>query len=134
MNAEAIKTSLIVENPRGPSLVGTRITVYSVMDYIKGGRSRAYIRQIMNLTNEQLDAVYEYIKQHKEEVERDYARIVARSEEMRAYYEEQNRHRRPFPPDMPLEEKQRLVRQKLEQMKKAAETDHENNGTAGPRH
>jgi uncharacterized protein (DUF433 family) len=116
MNAEATKTSIIVETPRGPSLVGTRITVYSVMDYIKGGRSRAYIRQIMNLTNEQLDAVYEYIEQHKEEVERDYARIVARSEELRAYYEEQNRHRWPFPPDMPREEQQRLARQKLEQM------------------
>lgn len=130
MNAEATKTSLIVETPRGPSLVGTRITVYSVMDYIKGGRSRAYIRQIMNLTNEQFDAVYEYIEQHKEEVERDYARIVARSEELRAYYEEQNRHRHPFPPDMPREEKQKLVRQKLEQMKKAAEANNENNAAA----
>ena len=130
MNAEATKTSLIVETPRGPSLVGTRITVYSVMDYIKGGRSRMYIRQIMNLTKEQLDAVYEYIEQHKEEVERDYARIVARSEELRAYYEEQNRGRSPFPPDMPLEEQQRLARQKLEQMKKDAEAKNENNGTA----
>ncbi len=130
MSAEATKTSLIVETPRGPSLVGTRITVYSVMDYIKGGRSRTYIRQIMNLTNEQLDAVYEYIEQHKEEVERDYARIVARSEELRAYYEEQNRHRWRFPLDMPLEEQQKLARQKLEQMKKAAEANNENNGAA----
>ena len=130
MNAEVTKTSLIVETPRGPSLVGTRITVYSVMDYIKDGRSRAYIRQIMNLTNEQLDAVYEYIEQHKEQVEKDYARIVARSEEMRAYYEEQNRHRWRFPLDMPLEEQQRLARQKLEQMKKTTQPDNENNGAA----
>ncbi|HZF40352.1 MAG TPA: hypothetical protein VE715_16120 [Blastocatellia bacterium] len=43
MNSEATKTSLIVETPRGPSLVGTRITVYSVMDYIKEGWSRLYI-------------------------------------------------------------------------------------------
>jgi len=127
MTAEATKASLIVEIPRGPSLVGTRITIYSVMDYIKSGRSRAYIRQIMNLSDEQLDAVYEYIEQHKEEVERDYARIVTRSEELRAYYEEQNRHRWRFPLDMPLEEQQRLARLKLEQMKKAA---NENNGAA----
>ncbi len=130
MNPETTRTDLIVETPRGPSLVGTRITVYSVMDYIKGGRSRAYIRQIMNLTNEQLDAVYEYIKQHRKEVERDYARIVARSEELRAYYEEQNRHRWRFPRDMPREEQQRLARQKLEQMKKAAEATNESNGAA----
>ncbi len=130
MNAETTKTALIVETPRGPSLVGTRITVYSVMDYIKGGWSRFFIRQIMNLTDEQLDAVYKYIEQHKEEVERDYARIVARSKELRAYYEEQNRHRSPFPPDMPMEERKKLMLQKLEQMKKAAEADNENNGVA----
>jgi uncharacterized protein (DUF433 family) len=130
MNAEATRTSLIVETPRGPSLVGTRITVYSVMDYIKAGSSRLFILKIMGLTDEQLNAVYEYIGQHKEEVERDYARIVARSEEMRAYYEEQNRHRWRFPPDMPREELQRLAREKLEQMKKAAETNNENNGAA----
>jgi uncharacterized protein (DUF433 family) len=114
MNLETTKTSLIVETPRGPSLVGTRITVYSVMDYIKGGWSRLFILKIMGLTDEQLDAVYEYIEQHKEEVERDYARIVARAEEERAYYEEQNRRRWRFPLDMPLEEQQRLARQKLE--------------------
>lgn len=130
MNSQATKASLIVEIPRGPSLVGTRITVYSVMDYIKGGRSRAYIRQIMNLTDEQLDAVYEYIEQHREQVEKDYARILAESEEERAYYEEKNRHRGPFPPDMPMEEQIRLMRQKLEQMNKAAEAKHESNGTA----
>src|SRR5262245_52349729 len=130
MNAESSKTSLIVETPRGPSLVGTRITGYSIMDSIKGARSRAYILQIMNLTNEQLDAVYEYIEQYREQVEKDYARIVARSEEMRAYYEEQNRGRSPFPPDMPREERQRLARQKLEQMKKTAQTNNENNGAA----
>jgi uncharacterized protein (DUF433 family) len=133
MNAEATKPSLIVEIPRGPSLVGTRITVYSVMDYIKGGRSRAYIRQIMNLTDEQLDAVYEYIEQHREQVEKDYARILAESEEERAYYEEKNRHRWPFPPDMPLEEQQRLARIKLEQMNKAAEEKNESHGAAGSR-
>lgn len=121
MNPDATKTSLIVETPRGPSLVGTRITVYSVMDYIKAGWSRLYIMKIMGLTDEQLDAVYEYIEQHKEEVEKDYARIVAREEEERAYYEERNRHRWRFPLDMPLEEQQRLAREKLEQMKNAAE-------------
>jgi uncharacterized protein (DUF433 family) len=130
MNTEATKTSLIVETQRGPSLVGTRITVYSVMDYIKAGWSRLYIMKIMGLTDEQLDAVYEYIEQNKEQVEKDYARIVARAEEVRAFYEEQNRHRWRFPLDMPLEEQQRLAREKLEQMKRATEANNENNGAA----
>lgn len=61
--------ALIVETPRGPSLAGTRITVYSVMDYIKAGRSKYYIEQIMQLTPEQVDAVFAYVEQHREAVE-----------------------------------------------------------------
>ena len=113
--------SLIIETPRGPSIAGTRITVYSVMDYLKGNWSRNFIRQIMCITDEQLEAVIAYVEQHQEEVERDYATILRRSEELRARYEEQNRARSPFPPDMPWEEQRKLMLQKLEQMKKAAE-------------
>ena len=53
--------SLIVETPRGPSIAGTRITVYSVMDYIKANRSKEYILQFLRVTPEQLDAAFEYI-------------------------------------------------------------------------
>ena len=35
MSAITTTNSLIVETPRGPSIAGTRITVYSVMDYIE---------------------------------------------------------------------------------------------------
>ncbi len=112
--------SLIVETPRGPSIAGTRITVYSVMDYIKADRSKEYILQFLRATPEQLDAAFEYIEQHREEVERDYERILRRSEELRERYEKIFRERSPYPPDMPWEEKRELLIKKLEAKKQAA--------------
>ena len=36
MNTPTRQTPLIVETKRGPCIAGTRITVFSVMDYLKG--------------------------------------------------------------------------------------------------
>jgi uncharacterized protein (DUF433 family) len=121
--------ALIVETPRGPSIAGTRITVYSVLDYLKGNWSRNFIRQMLRITDEQLDAVIEYVAQHKEEVERDYAAILRRAEELRARYEAPNRARSPFPPELPLDEQRQLLLERLAQLKQAEA----NNGQHDPR-
>lgn len=111
--------ALIVEIPRGPSIAGTRITVYSVMDLIKANRSKSYIAQMMMLTPEQVDAVFAYVEEHQEEVERDYAEILRRNEELRLRYEAQNRARSRFPPELPWEERRKLVRERLAAIKQA---------------
>ena len=123
--------ALIVETPRGPSLAGTRITVYSVMDYIKAGRSKRYIEQIMLLTPEQVEAVFDYVEQHREAVEAEYARILQREAVARAESEQIMRERSPYPPDMPWEEKRKLLIQKLEAKKKAAQEQNGNHNLAG---
>jgi uncharacterized protein (DUF433 family) len=114
--------ALIVETPRGPSLAGTRITVYSVMDLIKANHSRIYIRQMMLLTREQVDAVFDYIEAHREAVEAEYARILEREARARVESERIMRERSSFPPDMPWEEKRKLIIQRLEERKRAAPT------------
>lgn len=121
--------ALIVETPRGPSLAGTRLTVYSVMDLIKAGRSKRFIEQMMLLTPEQVDAIFDYVETHREEVEAAYARILEREAEAQAESERIMRERSPYPPDMPWEEKRKLLIQKLEARKKAAQ---EQNGNHDP--
>ena len=79
--------ALIVETPRGPSIAGTRITVYSAMDLIKANWSKEDILQFMPITAEQLDAVYEYVEQHRDEVEQEYEDILRREAEARAQSE-----------------------------------------------
>ncbi len=126
MNTTTNPEALIVETPRGPSLAGTRLTVYSMMDLIKAGRSRVYIRQMMLLTREQVDAVFDYIETHREAVEAEYARILEREALARAESERIMRERSSFPPDMPWEEKRKLIIQRLEERKQAAQTQNGN--------
>src|SRR5262249_2445111 len=107
------KTPLIVETGRGPSITGTRTTVFSVMDSIKSGHSRDLIKQLFVISDEQLEAVFEFIATHKEEVEREYAEIVRRSTERREFYEQVFRERSSFSPEAPVEKRRRALRQKL---------------------
>jgi uncharacterized protein (DUF433 family) len=111
--------ALIVETPRGPSIAGTRITVYSVMDLIKAGRSKRYIEQMMLLTPEQVDAVFEYVEQHREAVEEAYERILRREAEARAESERIMRERAPYLFELPPEELREFLIRKLEAKKKA---------------
>ncbi|MGH9850540.1 MAG: DUF433 domain-containing protein [Blastocatellia bacterium] len=107
---------LIEETPRGPSIAGTRITVYSVMDCLKLGLSRNYTKASFRISDEELDAIIEYIEQHKEQVERDYERILRRSEELQERYRKIQLERSPFPPDLPLEERKKLMIEKIRMM------------------
>lgn len=122
---------LIEETPRGPSIAGTRITIYSVMDYLKGDWDRDFVKRVMVITDEQLDAVLEYIALHKEKVEKDYQRILRRSEELRAHYKKIQMERSPFPPDMPEEEKRALMRQRIAELKQAAQANNGNHNSSG---
>ena len=127
--ATAHRTELIVETPRGPSVAGTRITVYDVMDYIKDNCSREYTLQFLHITPAELDAAYVYIERHKDAVEQEYERILLREEAARQESERIYRERSPYPPDMPWEEKSKLLKEKLAAMK-AAQAHHGSNHSA----
>lgn len=133
MNATTTTESLIAITPRGPSIAGTRITVYSMMDYIKANWSKEEILEhTPRVTPAQLDAVYEYIEEHREEVEAEYARILQREAEARVEAERIFRERSPFPPDMPWEEKHKLLVKKAQEMNKALQAQNENNSAPRP--
>lgn len=122
--------ALIVETARGPSIEGTRITVYSVMDYIKANRSKEYIAQIMLITPEQVEAVYEYIEQHRAAVEAAYERILRREATARVESEKTMRERAPYLFELTTEELRQFLIQKLEAKKKAAQRQDGNHDPA----
>lgn len=70
--------STIVDRGRGPEIAGTRITVYSVMEYLKAGRSRDYIAATLNLSSAQVESAVNFIRQHQEQLEPEFERIMER--------------------------------------------------------
>ncbi|MCU0568584.1 MAG: DUF433 domain-containing protein [Oculatellaceae cyanobacterium Prado106] len=75
----------------GLILTGTRITLYDVMDYVLAQYPPKLIGDILNLTEEQVNAALSYLEKNRAEVEADYQAILQDVEESRQYWEERNR-------------------------------------------
>ena len=83
----------IIRTERGLTIAGTRITLYDVMDYVIGQYPPKFIQGLFDLTEEQLKAALAYIEANRSEVEAEYQQVIRETEELRQYYEEQNRER-----------------------------------------
>lgn len=68
----------IIDRGRGPEIVGTRITVYHIWEFQRAGDSRDDIALTFGLSSRQVQAAIDYIASHRDEVEREYAKIQER--------------------------------------------------------
>lgn len=91
MTSASNEKATIARTERGLTIVGTRITLYDVMDYVAEQYPPKFIRAMLKLTDEQVNAALFYIEMHRQEVEAEYQLILKEAEELRQYYEEQNR-------------------------------------------
>lgn len=83
--------SAIIRTERGLTIAATRITLYDVMDYVTAQYPPKFIRAMLSLTDEQVNAALSYIEAHRAEVEAEYQTVLQEAEELRQYWEEQNR-------------------------------------------
>ena len=83
----------IIQTERGLTIAGTRITLYDVMDYVAAQYPPKFIQGLFELTDAQIEAAIRYIEAHRVEVEAEYQQILKEAEELRQYYNEQNRER-----------------------------------------
>lgn len=91
MTSASNQKATIARTERGLTIAGTRITLYDVMDYVTEQYPPKFIRAMLNLTDEQINASLSYIETHRQEVEAEYQLVLKEAEELRQYYEEQNR-------------------------------------------
>ena len=73
-----MKQYQIVDRGDGPKIEGTRITVYTVLEYLKDGRSREWIAAFLRLSSAQVQAAIDYIRDNEEVVNADFEKIMAR--------------------------------------------------------
>lgn len=83
----------VIRTSRGLTIAGTRKTLYQVMDYLIADWPPKLIRDWMDLTDEQINNVMQYINEHRAEVEAEYQKVLRQAEEERRYWEERNRER-----------------------------------------
>ncbi len=83
----------IARTERGLTIVGTRITVYDILDYLHADYPPHFIRDSLGLTDSQLTDALNYVYEHQDSVNAEYEAILKESEEIRQYWELHNRDR-----------------------------------------
>jgi len=68
----------IVDRGDGPRIDGTRITVYTVLEYLRAGRTREWIAAMLNLSSRQVQAAMDFIRDNATEVNAEYEKILVR--------------------------------------------------------
>jgi uncharacterized protein (DUF433 family) len=110
-------SSTVVRTSRGLSIVGRRLTLYSIMDYLRAGWPPHLIRDEFNLTDKQMNDVMEYITAHRDQVEQEYQAVLQQAEENRRYWETRNRERFERLAQTPPPQDQEQLRAKLQAIK-----------------
>ena len=119
---------VILRTERGLTIEGTRITIYDVMDYVIDQYPSKFIRAMLDLTDEQVNAALSYIEAHRTEVEAEYQIVLKEAEELRQYYEEQNRERIARIAAKPPKPGTEIIRAKLQARKTKLQANHEFSG------
>ena len=86
-----VAQDIVVRTSRGLTITGTRITLYSIMDYIKADWPPKLIKDLFDLTDQQISGVLAYIEANRDEVESEYQIVLKKAEENRRYWTEYNR-------------------------------------------
>lgn len=107
----------VVRTSRGLSIAGTRITLYTILDYLNAEWPPKLIQAWFSLTDTQMGDVLAYIAAHCDEVEREYQQVLQQAEEIRRYWEERNSERLAQSTPTPLAPDQAALRAKLQAWK-----------------
>ena len=110
-------SSTVVRTSRGLSIAGRRLTLYSIMDYLRAGWPPHLIRDEFNLTDKQMNDVMEYITAHRDQVEQEYQAVLQQAEENRRYWETRNQERFEHLAQTPPPQDQEQLRAKLQAIK-----------------
>jgi uncharacterized protein (DUF433 family) len=107
----------IIRTERGLTILGTRITLYDVMDFLKAQYPPKLIRDKFNLTDEQINAALSYLEANRTEVEAEYQDVLQTRAEIRHYWQDRNREHFARIAIMPHKPGQEALWAKLEEQK-----------------
>ncbi len=111
----------IVRTDNGLTIGGSRLTLYDLMDYVVENYPPKYIRNIFNLSAEQIADALDYIEEYRAEVEGEYQLVLKQAEENRKYWDERNRERfaqiAAMPPKPEYSEVYKKLKERREQYK-----------------
>ena len=109
--------STVIRTGRGLTVAGTRITLYAIMDYLHADWPPKLIQQWLDLTEQQMTDVLDYLASHCDEVEQEYQEVVQQAETLRSYWDMRLKEHLTHQPKHPLTAEQAELRSKFDDWK-----------------
>lgn len=107
----------VVRTERGLTVAGTRITLYTILEYLHADWPPKLIQQWLDLSDQQMADVLDYLAEHGDDVEQEYQQVVAQAQSLRAYWERRLQEHLAQQPKKPLTAEQAILRAKFQNWK-----------------
>ncbi|MEZ4862338.1 MAG: DUF433 domain-containing protein [Caldilineaceae bacterium] len=117
MIAFANGQNTIIRTSRGLTISGTRITLYTILDYLHADWPPKLVQQWLDLSDQQMADVLNYLANHQEEVEQEYQQVVQQAETLRTYWDHRLQEHLAQQPKKLLTAEQAILRAKFQAWK-----------------
>ena len=107
----------VIRTSRGLTVAGTRITLYTILEYLHADWPAKLIQQWLDLSEQQMTDVLNYLARHREEVEQEYAQVVQQADALRHYWDKRLQEHLAQQPKKVLSAEQAELRAKFEAWK-----------------
>lgn len=107
----------IIRTERGLSVAGTRITLYTILEYLHADWPPKLIQQWLDLSEQQWAGVLVYLDEHREEVEQEYQQVLRQADTLRTYWEKRLQDHLAQQMKKPLTAEQAILRAKFQTWK-----------------
>lgn len=107
----------VIRTERGLSVAGTRITLYTILEYLHADWPPKLIQQWLDLSEQQFADVMAYLDEHREEVEQEYQQVLRQAVTLRMYWEQRLQDHLAHQPQKPLTAEQAMLRAKFQTWK-----------------
>lgn len=109
--------STIIRTGRGLTVAGTRITLYTILDYLHADWPPKLVQQWLDLSDQQMADVLNYLENHREEVEQEYQLVVQQADTLRQYWDKRLQEHLAQQPKKSLTAEQAILRAKFQAWK-----------------
>lgn len=117
MTALAHNLLPIIPTERGPTIAGTRISLYDVIDLLEADYPPLLIRERLNLSDPQINEALSYIEKNRDRLDAEYREVLRIRQEIRQYWESKNRDHFSLIAEIPKKSGQEALWGKLEEQK-----------------
>lgn len=123
MTTTTTEQPTVIRTERGLTVAGTRITLYTILEYLHADWPPKLVQQWLDLSGQQMADVLAYLADHCDEVEAEYRQVVQQADTLRKYWDKRVADHLARQPKKTVTAEQAILWAKFEAWKAAHQAD-----------